>query len=111
MGIMEIHVGQMVEHRINEIGMSKAEFGRRINTSRQNVNTLLRKHIWDVQQIVLASSILGKNFLEPFQSYIEAKLGNSNSGMKGEENGIRFMIEFQEIDKLNAFSEWLRNQE
>jgi hypothetical protein len=33
----------MVERRLDEMGMTKAEFGRRINTSRQNVNSLLNK--------------------------------------------------------------------
>lgn len=45
----EIHIGKMIESRLDDIGMSVAEFGRRIGTSRQNAQNLLkRKHItWD----------------------------------------------------------------
>jgi len=45
----EIHMGKMIESRLDEVGMSVAEFGRRIGTTRQNAqNMLKRKHItWE----------------------------------------------------------------
>jgi transcriptional regulator with XRE-family HTH domain len=38
------HVGELITAKLKERGMSKAEFGRRISTSRQNVSLILRKH-------------------------------------------------------------------
>lgn len=38
------HLGELITAKLEEKGMSKAEFGRRINTSRQNVSLILQKH-------------------------------------------------------------------
>lgn len=43
--------------------MTKAEFGRRINTSRQNVNTLLRKESMDIQLLQKIGKVLQYDFL------------------------------------------------
>ena len=53
----------MIAERLEEIGMSKAEFGRRIDTSRQNVNTLLRKQDMSVEQLLRISVVLDKDFM------------------------------------------------
>lgn len=47
--------------------MSKAEFGRRIGTSRQNVNTLLRKTSMDTSQLATICKVLSHDFFQ----YIE----------------------------------------
>ena len=47
---MSVHIGKRIEKRLRELGMSKAEFGRRIETSRQNVSLILeRPHIYTDQ--------------------------------------------------------------
>lgn len=66
MNIPNVHIGQVVEQRIIELGMTKAEFGRRMDTSRQNVNSLLRKKNWTVDLIAAASRVLGQNFFLAF---------------------------------------------
>ena len=60
---MSVHLGKMIAERLEEIGMSKAEFGRRIDTSRQNVNTLLRKKDMSVDQLLRISVVLDKDFM------------------------------------------------
>jgi Cro/C1-type HTH DNA-binding domain len=47
-----LHLGELVDRRLDECGMTKAEFGRRIGTSRQNVNTLLRKPVLTTEQLM-----------------------------------------------------------
>ncbi len=39
----ETHIGNLIEKRLDEIGMSVAEFGRRIGTSRQNALGILKR--------------------------------------------------------------------
>jgi Cro/C1-type HTH DNA-binding domain len=47
-----LHLGTLVDQRLGESGMTKAEFGRRIGTSRQNVNTLIRKPTLTTEQLM-----------------------------------------------------------
>jgi Cro/C1-type HTH DNA-binding domain len=47
-----LHLGELVDRRLNESGMTKAEFGRRIGTSRQNINTLIRKPTLTTEQLM-----------------------------------------------------------
>jgi transcriptional regulator with XRE-family HTH domain len=46
------HLGELVARRLDESGMTKAEFGRRIGTSRQNVNSLIRKSALTTEQLM-----------------------------------------------------------
>lgn len=76
----EFKVGKLVEERIKELGMTKAEFGRRINTSRQNVNTLLRKDSMDACLLFQISKILNFNFFSCFEDKLPRELTrDSNS--------------------------------
>lgn len=60
-------LGERIEERIKERGMTKAEFGRRINTSRQNVNTLLRKDSFDTRLLVKIGKVLEYDFFQHLQ--------------------------------------------
>lgn len=106
----EIHVGKLVEERIHEIGMSKAEFGRRISTSRQNVNTLLRKRVWDVEQLVSASKILNTNFFEPFLEVLGGKAEVSRSNIQLEKTGFRVTIEVTNPAQMQEFLAWWQSK-
>ncbi len=59
-----MRMGEIVEQVIKERGMTKAEFGRRINTSRQNVNTLLRKDNFDTHLLTKMCRVLKYNFYQ-----------------------------------------------
>ena len=56
------HVGNMIEKKLEELGMTKAEFGRRIGTSRQNVNPLLRKTSIDTAFLFRIGKALNHDF-------------------------------------------------
>lgn len=43
-----INVGLAIEQRINELGITKSEFGRRIGIPNQNVNRVLSKSSIDL---------------------------------------------------------------
>lgn len=100
MALNELHIGKLVEERIAELGMSKAEFGRRMATSRQNVNTLLRKSDWQGSQIIMASNVLKKNFFEPLSRELRFRLGEVGSIKTGKEKGFRFLVEVEGEEQL-----------
>ena len=66
-----IHIGKLIEDRLEMVGMAKAEFGRRIETSRQNINTLLRKNSIDSRTIFKISKVLKVNFFEILATELE----------------------------------------
>lgn len=71
---MEVHIGELIEAKISEVGITKAEFGRRINTSRQNVNTILKKKSLDTELLKSISKVLNHDF---FRYYLEENVPES----------------------------------
>lgn len=63
-----VHLGELIQQQIKAVGMTKAEFGRRIHTSRQNVNTLLRKADISVNQLIKISLVLNYDFFQSLHS-------------------------------------------
>lgn len=57
-----IHIGQEIEARINQLKISEAEFARRINTSKQNVNRILKKESMDTAILQKYCEVLDFNF-------------------------------------------------
>lgn len=55
-------LGQMIAARLKAIGMTKAEFGRRISTSRQNVSLILKKESMDTKLLRKISEVLDHDF-------------------------------------------------
>ena len=41
---VELHIGEIIKQRVEELGMSKAEFSRRINTTSQNIYGIFKKN-------------------------------------------------------------------
>jgi len=69
----EVHIGKLIENKLGEIGITKAEFGRRINTSRQNVNTLIKKASLDSRQLLTISKVLNYNFFQHYTEQMDPK--------------------------------------
>lgn len=66
MKLERINVGLAIEQRLNELGMSKSEFGRRIGIPRQNVNCILEKPSIDTEKLISISEALGHNFFADY---------------------------------------------
>lgn len=62
MATEKYHLGERISQVLEDRGMTKAEFARRIYTSRQNVNTLLRREDISVWQLMHIGKVLGFNF-------------------------------------------------
>ena len=57
-------LGEIIAAEIRRKGMTKAEFGRRVGTSRQNVNTLLKRDSFDSDFLVRVSKLLEHDFFQ-----------------------------------------------
>lgn len=66
MKLERINVGLAIEQRLNELGMSKSEFGRKIGVANQNVNRILEKKSIDTDKLIEISNALGYNFFLEF---------------------------------------------
>lgn len=65
---MKVHIGQEIEKKIQERGITMAEFARRLNTVPRNAYSILKKEDLKTDQLQTISNILDYNF---FQYYAE----------------------------------------
>lgn len=61
-----IHIGQEIEARINQLNITASEFARRIDTSKQNVNRILKKESIDTATLQKYCEVLDFNFFKLF---------------------------------------------
>ncbi len=62
----DVHIGQLVESVFNERNITKSEFARKINTSRQNITTLFKRPDMDVKLLFTISQVLDYDFMKHF---------------------------------------------
>ena len=104
----DVHLGKIIDQEIRRIGMTKAEFARRINTSRQNVNTLLKKSDLSSDLMRSISSVLGRNLFKEFSArnnQIAEELAFDSIRVRG----LDLNVELQE-DDMKAFLQWLSSR-
>lgn len=66
--IERVNIGLVIEQKINELGLSKSEFGRKIGVPQQNVNRILDKPNIDTDKLVTISEALGYNFFKEYSN-------------------------------------------
>lgn len=59
---MHTHIGKLIRARLEAVGMTKAEFARRIHTSRQNVNLILSRASVHTDLLYRISEVLDYDF-------------------------------------------------
>lgn len=74
--INDVNIGLAIEQKLNEMNISKSEFGRMIGIPQQNVNRILDKPNIDTEKLIKISKALNYNF---FQDYCDAEFPNSGS--------------------------------
>lgn len=62
----DIHIGKLIKLRLNQLGMTKAEFARRINKSPQNIHDLLNRQSVDTKLLMSIGQVLSYNFFKVF---------------------------------------------
>lgn len=62
----DVHIGYAINKKLQELRMSKTEFGRRIGIPQQNVNRILEKDTIDTGKLAKISDVLSFNFFTLF---------------------------------------------
>ena len=77
-----VHIGQAIDKRRNELGLSKSELGRRIGVPQQHINRILERETMETSKLAKVSQALDYNFFALFCSMshqISAVTLNSNA--------------------------------
>lgn len=88
MNIERVNIGLSIEQKLNELGMSKSEFGRKIGVPQQNVNRILDKTSIDTDKLATISEALGYNFFKEYTDDLsdtstEVSLAGNNNQVNG----------------------------
>ncbi len=75
---MDIHIGKAILKQLEQTGMSKSEFGRRINRAPQTVQDIISKPSIDTNLLQAISKVLGFNFFTLYTSGETATLGDAS---------------------------------
>lgn len=61
--LAKIHIGRSIDARIKELGLSYAEFARRLSVERTTVYSIVRSKSIDIDRLIKISNILDYDFL------------------------------------------------
>ena len=79
---MEYHVGSTIKKRLEEVGISKNEFARRINRTPQNVFSIFERESLDTSLLLDISKVLNFDFFRKFNVILLDPLQNKNNSTK-----------------------------
>lgn len=116
MKLNQVNIGAEIEARINQLGLSKSEFGRKIGIPQQNVNRILEKPSIDTDKLAQICAVLDYNFFALYatdatQSMTVQNLQNSAASFSGDALVLNDGCPEQEkhlIEKLNMENELLK---
>lgn len=80
MKLQTVNIGLAIEQIINERGISKSEFGRKIGVAQQNVNRILERSNIDTDKLVTISEALDFNFFTCFRAVDESVAAVADNG-------------------------------
>ena len=93
---MELHIGQIIKQRVEELGITKAEFSRRINTSSQNIYGIFKRKSIDTALLIKISKTLNHNFFKYFTSSV-VKISEKNDTLNSNITRIDLSKELSEL--------------
>lgn len=117
--IKSVHVGEAIEKRRNELGLSKSELGRKIGVPQQHVNRILERETMETKRLVKVSEALDFNFFTlfcPVQHQISAYLaavaleGNAHNIVGDSELASQLTTAQMEIENLKETIKLLKEQ-
>ena len=65
----DLHMGKLIEKRLDEINMTLAEFGRRIGTTRQNAKSILERKNITLEHAIEYNEVLNPKGSEPWDIF------------------------------------------
>jgi len=104
---MEIHVGKLIKNRLQETGMTKSEFARRINKTSQNVYDIFERKTIDTGLLLKISKILDFNFFERYSLTL-----NSNPSLlkSSEDTSETFLSANEMVKALQLLEQQMNDQ-
>lgn len=117
--IKHIHVGEAIEKRRNELGLSKSELGRKIGVSQQHVNRILERETMETKRLIKISEALDYNFFTlfcPVQHQISAYLaavtleGNAHNNIGDAELANQLVKSQGEVESQKETIKLLKEQ-
>lgn len=117
--IKHVHVGQAIDKRRNELGLSKSELGRKIGVPQQHINRILERETMETNRLIKVSEALDFNFFSlfcPRQHNISAHLaavsldGNANNLIGDAELAVQLSSEKKETENLRETIKLLKEQ-
>ena len=115
--IKDVHVGQAIDQRRNELGLSKSELGRRLGIPQQHINRLLERETMETKRLVKA---LDFNFFAlfcPVNPQISAYLaavaldgGDANNNIGDSGLAAQLTAEQTKVENLNGTIKLLKEQ-
>lgn len=68
--LKQVHIGQAIDVRRKELGITKTEFGKRIDVPQQHINRILERETIETSRLIKISEALDFNF---FTLYCQTK--------------------------------------
>lgn len=99
--IDKVHIGQLIEKRRIEIGMTKSELGRRLGLEPQSVGAIIKKKYINTDQLLTIGEIMSYNF---FEHYMPKQGGGSQDNqpkvlLKTPKRTMQISISIDDEDK------------
>jgi hypothetical protein len=105
---MAIHIGKIIRQHLEEAGMTKSEFARRINTSPQNIYGIFKRKSCDTELLREISRVLNYDFFQYYAS--TALVVNEDKAPYGKMQ-VKTAMELQaELETCKKELEILRNE-
>lgn len=106
---MALHIGKVVRKHLEEAGMTKSEFARRLETSPQNIYGIFKRKSIDTQLLKEISNVLNYDF---FQYYTTAALVvQEEKAAYGVKDKVFTALDLQrEVEKLRKDLEIMKNE-
>lgn len=105
---LSLHIGKLVRKHLEEVGMTKSEFARRLNTSPQNIYGIFKRKSIDTELLKNISTILNYDF---FQYYASGALFVSEERAPYGKGTVISALDLQrEMEKLKKDYEVVKNE-
>lgn len=76
--VTDLHIGSIIEDRIEKLGISKAEFSRKLQMPQSNASRFLKKKSINTTKLQAISMKLNYNFFEDFRGREDQNAGTAN---------------------------------
>lgn len=112
--LKKVHIGAEIKKRMEELNMTKTEFGSQIGVQQQHINKLLERDYIDTKKLYRICEVLDFNFFALYCSFptsVNAYLAAVTLGDGAVTNNIGEAAVLAHIEKMKAENEGLHRSE